>query len=212
MPATLMVALRTLREHLGPATWAFAVFACGFVLAFPVVRYNVRSLLAFPRWLLRLARKYLRPELSPVLLCSFIFLFNTGAIFLYMMSGGLIFLPIVFDLFTGLNVAAVMLKDAEDAEDPRKPEPAPDDPRKPRAWVGFLSLFVIVVELGSFWLAIGMGMKLGHVMRDHFAWETFVRAAEPRALAYVVVLVPALFLSAMAETAAIKAMLAGEQT
>lgn len=204
----LEASLQTLAEHIGLGGWAMVMFACGFLLAFPVVRLDVRSLLALPRWLYRLGRKYLTPELSPVFLFAFIFLFNTTAIFIYMMSGGLIFLPIVFDIFTGLNVGVIMLKDAQEAMN--EPLSAPTDMRSARAWVGFLCLFTVVVELSAFWLAIGMGIKLGRQMRAEFAWATFAEYAQPRVLAYVLVLVPALVLSAAAETAAMKAMLRAE--
>jgi len=204
----LEASLQTLAEHIGLGVWAMVMFACGFLLAFPVVRLEVRSLLALPLWLYRLGRKYLTPELNPVFLFAFIFLFNTTAIFIYMISGGLIFLPIVFDIFTGLNVGVIMLRDAQGAMN--EPSSAPADMRPARAWVGFLCLFTVVVELSVFWLAIGMGIKLGHQMRAEFVWATFAEYAQPRVLAYVLVLVPALVLSAAVETAAMKAMLRGE--
>ncbi len=201
------MSFRTLAEHTGAALWAMAVFACGFVLAFPVVQLRVRSLLVFPQWLLRVARKYLRPELSSILLFAFIFCFNTVAIFCYMVSGGLVFLPIVFGMLTGLNAGVVLLEDArEAAADPQPTAAAPA-----RAWVGFCSLFVVVAELSSFWFAIGMGIRMGHLMRASFNWTTFEQALVPRALAYVLVIVPVLALSAAAETAAIKAMLRTEK-
>jgi stage II sporulation SpoM-like protein len=203
-------AMKTLGEHLGPATWALGVFFVGFVLAFPVVRLEVTSLLALPRWFMRIARKHLGPGTNPTLLCLFIFAFNTSAILLYMISGGLVFLPMVFGLFTGLNVGAALLLEAR--------EPEPDDtapiepPHIPRAWVGLCGLFVVAVELSAFWLALGMGMKLGHLMRQEFTWQTFALESGPRLMAYFLVLTPALFVSAIAETAAIKGMLgAGDQ-
>ncbi len=203
----LAAALRTLGAHVGAALWALGVFACGFILALAVVRLDVKSLLVLPQWLLRLARKYLSPDLNPALLFAFIFGFNTAAIFCYMLSGGLIFLPIVFDLFTGLNVGAIMLIDAHEPVDEPAPRGTHEPPMPARAWVGFLSMFVVVAELSAFWLAIGMGMKLGHRMQADFAWATFVREAGPRIFAYVFILVPALAASALAETLAIKAML-----
>jgi len=203
----LPAALQTLGAHAGAALWALGVFTCGFVLAFVVVRLDVASLLVLPRLLLRLARKYLRPDLNPVLLFAFIFGFNAAAIFCYMLSGGLVFLPIVFDLFTGLNVGAIMLIDAREPADEVAPRGADGPPMPARAWVGFLSIFVVVAELGAFWLAIGMGMKLGHRMQADFSWATFVREAGPRVFAYVFVLVPILAMSAAAEAAVIKALL-----
>ena len=196
------MAVRTLEGHVGAATWAMAVFAAGFGLAFPVVRLEVKSLLLIPTWVARLAKKYLTPDVSPVFLCAFIFGFNAVAIFCYMVSGGLLFLPIVFDLFTGLNVGAVMVRNMREPEEEELTGPLPPV----RAWVGFLGLFVIVVELSSLWLAIGMGITLGHAMRAGFGWATFVEAARPRILAYVLIIVPALAASAAAETAAVKAM------
>ena len=201
--------VRTLADHVGAGVWAMAVFVCGLLLALLVVRLDVRSLLALPVWLYRLGRKYLTPRVSPVFLFAFIFLFNTAAIFVYMISGGLVILPIIFDLFTGLNVGVILLKDAQDSmEDGRQPQ---TDGQPPRAWIGFLCLFTVIVELSAFWLAIGMGITLGHVMRADFTWAAFAGAAEPRILAYLLVLVPALTLAAAAEAAAVSAMLRAEE-
>jgi len=126
-----------------------------------------------------------------------------------MISGGLVILPIAFDLFTGLNVGVILLKDAQDSmEDGRQPQ---TDGQPPRAWIGFLCLFTVIVELSAFWLAIGMGITLGHVMRADFTWAAFAGAAEPRILAYLLVLVPALTLAAAAEAAAVSAMLRAEE-
>jgi len=199
------LAVRTLGEHFGAALWALAVFAAGFLLAFLVVRLDVRSLLAFPAWLMRLAKRHMRPETSPVLMCAFIFLFNSAAIFCYMLSGGLLFLPFVFALLTGLHIGVIMLKDVQEPRGDLAMRTPP-----PRAWLGFLGIFVVAVELSAFWLSIGMGMELGRAMGAKFAWATFIAAAEPRVLAYTLVVVPALLVSAIAETAAIKVMLRDE--
>ena len=153
-----MPQFHTLARHVGPAIWAMVVFGCGFLFAFPALRLNVRSLLAVPFWVYGLAKRYLKPGVSPVLLFAFIFLFNTVAIFSYMMSGGLVILPVVCALLTGLNVGVIMLKDAQEA---MEEETDGTGPRPARAWIGFFCLFTVVVELSAFWLAIGMGMKLG---------------------------------------------------
>jgi hypothetical protein len=207
MDILYLEALNTLGDHLGAAVWALLVFLVGLLLASPVVRLEVTSLLAFPRWFMKMARTYLGPTTSPLLLGLCIFGFNTVAIFVYMISGGLVVLPIVFCLFTGLNVGAALLMEAQASlGPPEAPEP-PVEPTPPKPWVGLCGLFVIVVELSAFWLAIGMGLKLGHLMRQEFTWATFRAAAEPRVTAYLLVLAPALLISAIAETAAIKGAL-----
>jgi len=205
MLETFEAPMRTLGGHVGPAFWAMGVFAFGFLLAFVVTRLDVGSLLAIPTLLFRFGKKYLTPRLSPVLLFAFIFLFNSIVIFIYMLSGGFVVLPIVFALFTGLNVGVILLLDAREAM--LEPPDPPGEVAAPRAWVGFLCLFTVVVELSAFWLAIGMGMTLGNEMHEAFAWATFVKAAGPRVLAYGLVLVPALALSAAAEATAVSAMI-----
>lgn len=198
----IRLSLGTLGEHVGDAGWALAVFACGFVFAFPVVRFEVSSLLAFPMWVMRIIRGHLKPETNPVGLFAFIFVFNSVAMFCYMMSGGLVFLPLVFGFLTGLNLGVISVKDTQRSVEKAAAGDGP--PAPPRPWVGLLGLFVIVVELSAFWLAIGMGIRLGHIMRADFSWTQFIEAAVPRARAYLVVLVPALAASAAAEAAAIK--------
>ena len=195
----------TLAQHIGAASWAMAIFAFGFLLAIPVVRLDAPSLLLMPRWILRLGKKYVTRQTSPVLLFAFIFLFNAAAIFAYMISGGLVVLPIVFALFTGLNVGAVLLLDAREAMTSEADDTRSSGP--PRAWVGFCCLFTVIVEMAVFCLALGMGMRLGFEMHAAFGWETFAGAARPRALAFLILLVPALALAAVAETAAVTAMM-----
>ena len=207
MLETYLMMFRTLWADAGAALWAMAIFAVGFALAFPVVRYEVKGLMALPQWMLGLARRHLRPETGPVTLCAFIFGFNSVAIFTYMISGGLVVLPAVFDLLTGLNVGAILLIDAQEPID--APIAAGEQSSGPRAWVGFLTLLVIGVELTSFWFSVGMGINLGRAMGGAFSWDGFAREAGPRVTAYILVIVPALLASAVAETAAIKAMMQG---
>jgi hypothetical protein len=199
--------LQTLASHVGAGAWAMAAFFCGFPLAVLAVRHKVRGLLAMPLWIHRLGKKYLTRQLSPAFLFAFIFLFNTIAIFVYMVSGGLVILPVVCAVFTGLNVCVITLVAARESAEQ---EPRPNSPPA-RAWVGFLSLFSMAIELPVFWLAVGMGIKLGRAMEAEFTWAAFVAAAEPRVIAYVLMLVPALALAALAEAISVTAMIRAER-
>lgn len=203
--------LKTLWGHAPLALLAMGVFLLGALLAAVVVRYEVRSLLALPKWMLGLARRHLTPQTSFVRLWAFIFGFNSIAIFVYMMSGGLVYLPLLFDLLTGLNVAAIVLLDSQEAAD-MPAEGEEEAAAEPRAWVGFLTLAVIVLELGSFWFSVAMGIQLGREMQTDFTWEQFASAAQPRVLAYLLVIVPLLLVSALSETAVIKATFLSRKT
>lgn len=194
----MSAALKTLWEHAGLAFWAMGIFFVGFALSFAVVKWHIQSLLAFPRFMLRLMKHYVTPRTPAVGLLGFIFLFNSIAIFIYMMSGGLVLLPLLFDLLTGLNVGVIMLIDTR-GRTVEIPEQSP-----PGGLANFLTIFVLVVELTSFWLAIAMGMRMGQMLRVDFSWTNYLELARPRAVAYVMFIVPALFVSALAETVAIK--------
>jgi hypothetical protein len=201
-------ALTTVWGHRAAFGWAVVAFFCGALIAWPAVRYDVRSLLALPRRLMQLARSYLRPDSRPVPLFLFIFFFNAATSLVYVLSGGLVVLPVLLGIFAGLNVGAVLMLDAREAS--LVPPPDPEHAPEPRAWVGLCNIFFVVVELAAIWLSIGMGISLGHAMRAEFTWSALESEAWPRLAAYGLVVVPALAASAVAETAAIKAMVGTE--
>jgi hypothetical protein len=166
-----------------------------------VVRGDVRFLIAFPVWLLRKLMRYLRggPAVAEVFLV--IFLFNGTAMFVYLMSGAIPFLPHAIVFMTGMNVAVAGLKSGEIlGEEEKAPEGEIDrvvtDTRNGLAVLDPLSavcsLLVVLLELPCFWFTMALSAAPG-----------FVGEMRPRIMAYVSVILPLLAVSALAEAYAV---------
>jgi hypothetical protein len=133
-----------------------------------------------------------------------IFLFNSIAIFLYMGSGVLIVVPAAVAFLTGLNIGVIVLRSQEiglpggsDSSDPSEPIETP-------SWVGVCGMAVVALELPCFWLSMAMGIRMGQALSHGYTAARVGELFVPRATAYVAVIVPVLFISALAETAAIR--------
>ena len=212
----LSASFQLLREHLSLGVIAALLFAAGLGTSVPAVRRDVRWLTAFPLWIIRRVMRLIGPSFPPVRVFLVIFCFNSVAIFLYMASGVLIVLPAAIAFLTGVNIGVILLK-AGDVELPSGERPlvdgmAADLEVDAGPLVGLCSLAVIVIELPCFWISVGMGIGLAHEL-TRAGQYTFVgmgSALAPRVAAYVCIIIPALFLSALAETAAIRGHVGGE--
>ncbi len=200
--------LRLLGQHLWLGAIAAVLFAAGVGTSAPVVRGNVRWLMALPLWLVRKVLSLVAPDFPPARVFLVIFSFNAVMICLYMLSGVLVVLPAAIAFLTGLNIGVIVLK-AGDVELPSGERPlAPVTAEETAAppWVGLCSLAVLVLELPSFWLSVGMGIGMGRTLATTgpYDWPTIVSLAYPRLHAYWMIILPVLFVSALAETAAIR--------
>ena len=188
-------ALSLLWKHCWGAFGMALLFGAGMLLAIPVHRRGVRVLLYMPDLFACLLGHILKRTSTPRL-AAFIFLFNAIAIFLYMLTGVIPYLPAATALSTGLNVALTSII----AQD-RLPLRNPSATRLPiTARIGAVLTFVL--ELPCLWLSLAMGMTitpnlLGLLRGDDLA------PLRARALAYALVIVPTLALSALAEAHAV---------
>ena len=212
----LSASFQLLRDHLSLGVIAALLFAAGLGTSVPAVRRDVRWLTAFPLWVIRQVMRLIGPSFPPVRVFLVIFCFNSVAIFLYMASGVLIVVPAAIAFLTGVNIGVILLK-AGDVELPSGERPLVDAMAADREadagpLVGLCSLAVIVIELPCFWISVGMGIGLAHELTraGQYTFAGMGTALEPRVAAYVCIIIPALFLSALAETAAIRGHVAGE--
>jgi uncharacterized membrane protein SpoIIM required for sporulation len=60
---------------------------------------------------------------------------------------------------------------------------------------------VLILELPAFWYSVAMGISMGHAVRSGTA---YVEAFQDRIVPYLAVIVPALLISAIAESIAIQ--------
>lgn len=211
----LSSSLTVLGDHVGLGAVAALLFVAGVGTAVPVVRNDVRWLMALPLWLFRQVLRLIGPRFPPVRTFLVIFLFNGIAIFAYMMSGVLVVLPAVVAFLTGLNIGVAVLKAQELALPLAEPSAASASGGAAASdgglWVGVCSVAVLFLELPSFWVSVGMGIGLGRALTASggYALANLRGLLVPRVGAYVSVVLPVLFVSALAETAAIRGHLRG---
>jgi len=197
-----------LADHLWLAGHAMLLFVVGLFVSWPVVHYRVRAVEALPLWIVRRVLQLFGASPSIGRMALVIGCFNSLAIFIYMASGFISpLLPKLFGIWTGLNVGIVAAGGRRQESRLLEHGPQPGQWVPPRSLVGACGLVVLALELPCFWFAIGMGISLGHAVAggaDHLA------ALALRARAYACAIVPALFLSALAESVAIRGASAAE--
>jgi len=208
--ATVTASLRLLYNHLGLAFVAALLFAAGLGTSLAVVRGEVRWLMAVPLWIVGRVLRIIGPAFPPLRVFLVIFCFNSVAIFLYMASGALVVAPAFVAFLTGLNIGVIVLKAGEvelpTGERPLAATMRPSDDVEVAPWVSLCSLAVLVLELPSFWLSVGMGIGMGRELTrvGQFTLANMGALLGERATAYVSIILPLLLLSAIAETAAIR--------
>ena len=181
---------------------ALLLFVVGLFAGAAVARLGLtavaRPALVTFRWVLRLIGR--APSIARMALV--IWLFNSTAILLYMSSGALHrLLPMVFCVWTGLNIAAIVGLARTGKIPAREMGRREDQWTPPRTLAGVCGLAVLVLELGTFWTAIAMGISAGQAIQQG---ANRLDALIPRAEAYVTLLVPVLLLSAWCESIAIR--------
>lgn len=213
--------------HWPGAAGAAAAFLLGAVAARLVVAYDLRFFMATPLWFLRHVAAFLKRNPSVLGLAAFIFAFNGTAMFVYMLFGLIPYMPAVIAFLTGMNVAVAALKSGEfmgdvplgleagetandavpDGEGPDDPADAPPPAAvEPNPLAILASVLVLALELPCFWFAISMGAGMA---REGYWLGTLFQADHladfrMRALTYVLVILPVLAVSALAEGYAVK--------
>lgn len=179
---------------------AAVLFFVGVLGAAVVVKDDDSLLVRANEWIVRqLLRAFGKG--SSARIAAVIFALNGCAIFVYMMSGGLVVLPWVFALLTGLNVGLSTMRMRSEALASRFAEFAEEYPEE---LVKLCGVLVLLLELPCFWVSIGMGMRLGFDMTRSFTWGQFERLSQQRVEAYLAVVLPLLAISAVCEAIAIK--------
>jgi hypothetical protein len=119
------------------------------------------------------------------------------------MSSGILhrLLPMVFCVWTGMNIAAIVGLAGKGRAGVRQMVRREDQWVPPQPLAALCGLAVLVLELGSFWTAIAMGISMGNAVQSGAGRLT---AFALRARPYVAILVPVLLLSALCEAVAIR--------
>ena len=224
--APFVESLSFLRTQAGFAVYGMVVFISGVASAWIVIHWQIEPLMRFALWLLDWVAKLLGRRPTMPRLFVVIFCFNTAAMFVYMCTGVWVVLPALVGFLTGMNLAIIFahgrpewVDEDEDGVTTRVSVSEGDglaemsEPPPLRLLPLVCGLLVVVLELPAFWFSIGMGISLGHHVREHFGLMQILlfRFGEPgigpqlveRCQAYVRVIAPVLAVSALAEAYAV---------
>jgi hypothetical protein len=188
--------------HLRLALDALILFVVGLFIAWPVVRYRLTVLARPAEAVLRLVLRAIGPSPPVVRLAGVIWLYNSTVIFIYMTTGWHPILPKIACIWVGMNIGVLMGMVQRQEDIIASLRPSPGQWRPGRRLALLCGALVSLVELPAFWLAIAMGISMGHAVQAGDAGYGAALAA--RAGAYGTVLVPALLVSALAEAVAIR--------
>jgi len=188
-------------RHFRLAVHALLLFVVGLLLAWPVIRYRLRSIVRPAEAILRVVARLMGPSPGIPRMTAVIFGYNVTAIFIYMASGFHPLLPEVFSIWTGLNIAVLMGMVQRDGEIMGAFRHTSGQWTPPPRVTGVCGLLVLLLELPCFWYSIALGISLGHAVEGG---QGYVTALAVRAQAYVGVVAPVLLASAISEAVAIR--------
>ena len=123
---------------------------------------------------------------------------------LYVASGVHPGIPAAISILTGYNIAVILLL-AGETDDPDGLAVSAGSGWQPSKWVaGICGMAVLLLELPCFWYSIAMGIRLGQeVLSDQ---TSYIQGIPTRLHAYLMLILPILFVSAVCEAIAIKGM------
>jgi hypothetical protein len=202
-------------HHLQLAGLAAMTFFAGMASAIIAVRYKIDFLTGFPLWIMRQLARFLQacPHILPIL--CLIAVFNSLAIGIYMLTGIIPMLPMIVCFLTGMNVGIATLAGGEMLPIPVKPPPPPPEEEPlaegdsariisvvitPTGCLRAISfVLVMALELPSLWFAIAMGTTLESWWLADDKTLALTAGIEQRLIAYAVIIVPILIISAALE-------------
>jgi hypothetical protein len=187
---------RFLLQRMPYACLAALLFLAGAACATPVYRRRMEWLISFPRWVALRLRGIREKKPSAPALGLFIFAFNGVAMLVYMLLGIIPGVAALITFLTGLNVILIGLIAREFPSD----EPAPR--RAPPLSVRICGLLTLLLELPCFWFTMGMTLWPKPAIFDMLHSGDFSEI-RTRIIAYVTIILPILFVSAMVEAYAV---------
>jgi hypothetical protein len=171
---------------------AAVLFAAGMACATPVYQRRMERLLSFPRWVALKLRAIRDQKPSVPALGLFIFAFNGVAMLVYMLLGIVPGLAALISFFTGLNIILIGLLAREMASDDAGPR------RTPPISVRICGLLTLLLELPSFWFTMGLTLRMKPGLMEMWRSADWTPIGQ-RVEAYLTIILPILFVSAMAE-------------
>jgi len=189
-------------DHFRLALHAGLLFAVGLFTSWPVIRYKLWSVAWLPRQIVRFIQFLMGPHPSILRMGAIIFAFNSTVMFLQMASGFHPFVPKLFGIWTGMNVAIMAAMAGSNERLLEMGRARSDQWLPPEGLTVFCGVLVLVLELPCYWYSLAMGMSLGHSVQG--SSQEYLSGLAPRATAYVALIIPALLVSAFAEAIAVR--------
>lgn len=189
-------------------TWfALLIFFAGFCSSYLVNYFNIKFLLWFPHWFIKVMSRYINPKSGFLKIFLIIFLFNSISIAFYMISGIFVIFPFIIAFLTGMNIGITIFIPPQvnvEGYEARIPKGAGNVFK-----IMIFSTLVLILEVITFSAALGMGMSLGVAIYAVKALDVgsilFVyKLLAMRLNAYLLVCVPILAVSAYLEARVIK--------
>jgi hypothetical protein len=181
-------------SHTPQAVLMAGLFGLGGAAAWVALRWRVEFLLAAPRAFAGLLRSVMDRRPPWPALALFIFGFNGAAMLAYMLTGVLPWGAHAVAFLTGLNVVAAGFLAREAAPAWPPPVVAP--------LAQLCGALTFLLELPCFWYAMAMGATIEPDIVGMIAAGS-AAPLWPRIQAYVLIILPALAVSAMAEAYAV---------
>jgi len=191
----LIESARFILGHTGYALAMALIFGAGAVFSFPVMRWQVRPLLFFPKWFARTLERFMAAAPSRGRLALFIFSFNGSVMLLYMLTGFVPGMPALVAFMTGLNVMLAGFMGRSKVLSQKTVKPLSLSAR-------VCAVLTFCLELPCFWYTMAMGWtmesRLSHVWRS-----AGMASAQERIVTYAMIILPLLMISALAEAHAV---------
>ncbi len=93
--------------HFRVFLFSMVLFFTGYTLAPYVYFKEIRFLLVYPLWIAKKLDRLASKKWNPLLLFLFIFFMNLASLFVDLISGKVPGLPVVFTIWTGLNIGVI---------------------------------------------------------------------------------------------------------
>jgi len=199
----LIDSLAIIKNHFYFAWFALVLFVSGFLFSALVEHLKALDFLKIlPKWFLKTTLKYISSDKNFWQVFLFIALFNSCAIFLYMLSGIFTIIPFIIAFATGMNIGIALQEPISDETGEKHPLA---EARNRPGLISFLGAALVpILELGVFCFSMGFGMTMGLALMASYSPFKVAALVGPRIVAYFLIGVPVLIVSAALEAAAVK--------
>ena len=157
-------------------------FFIGYGFAPTAYYKKINWLTAYPFFIIKVMDRFFTKRHHPIKIFFTIFSLNTISLFLNLISGWGIFLPIIFILYMGVNIGVVMYHSLEG-----------------KFYYAGLINPVAILELPAAWLSITMAMQFSLQYYFHIS-DLPVIGFEQYVVYFLMTIIPILFLAGVIET------------